>query len=156
MHNRGLAINKITNSKQAKRKLVKRRLGNSIAENNETVIAAIDNLMKHCNVYHIKDRRIKNRHAAPCLGVKIRSGKLLSLVKRSHKAKCIDINRYGMALETDVYFKEGEKVKLDFRGKYIFQSNIEAIVLLLVGVYITDYINFVRYRESDRYYTHCH
>ncbi|MCG8610816.1 MAG: PilZ domain-containing protein [Pseudomonadales bacterium] len=84
--------------------------------------------MMDCSISHFKDRRIKSRHAAPCLGVTLRAVGLMSVFKRPTDARCIDINRYGMALESCARFKSGDRVILDFRGKYICQSNIEAII----------------------------
>ncbi|PID43247.1 MAG: PilZ domain-containing protein [Gammaproteobacteria bacterium] len=74
------------------------------------------------------DRRIKARHLAPCLKITIRRPGLLHLFCRKLSAKCIDINRYGIGIECKEGLKAGDRVILDFAGKYICQSNIRAIV----------------------------
>jgi hypothetical protein len=75
-----------------------------------------------------RDRRIKARHSAPSLQVIIRPSGLLKWLKSSVDVKCIDINRYGMAVESNRNFKPKEKVTVDFKGKYISQSNVFAII----------------------------
>ncbi|MCP5207364.1 MAG: PilZ domain-containing protein [Hahellaceae bacterium] len=84
--------------------------------------------MKDCTFSRFQERRIKSRHAAPCLGVTLRPAGVLNIFRRSEEVKCLDINRYGMAIECGVRFREGEKVLIDFKGKYICQSNIKAVV----------------------------
>ena len=85
-------------------------------------------IMKECKLSLDQDRRIKSRHAAPCLGVSLRTAGVLNLFRSPVEVKCVDINRYGMAIECDTLFREGEKVVLDFKGKYICKSNIKAVV----------------------------
>ena len=75
-----------------------------------------------------RDRRIKARHSAPCLQVTIRPSGLLKWLKSPVDVKCIDINRYGMAVESSSNFKFKEKVTVDFKGKYISQSNVFATI----------------------------
>ena len=75
-----------------------------------------------------RDRRIKARHSAPCLQVTIRPSGLLKWLKNAIDVQCIDINRYGMAVESTSNFKPKEKITLDFKGKYISQSNVFATV----------------------------
>ncbi|UZE95060.1 hypothetical protein [Alkalimarinus alittae] len=75
-----------------------------------------------------QDRRIKERHSAPCLQVTIRPSGLLKWFRRTVEVQCIDINRYGMAVESPCYFKPKDKITLDFKGKYIIESNILAVV----------------------------
>ncbi|MFT7184971.1 MAG: hypothetical protein ACI84K_000343 [Pseudohongiellaceae bacterium] len=41
---------------------------------------------------------------------------------------CLDINRYGMAIKSKRLLKPKEKVIVAFKGKYISQSNVSAIV----------------------------
>lgn len=84
--------------------------------------------MKECSFSRFQERRIKSRHAAPCLGVTLKSAGMLTIFRRSVEVQCLDINRYGMAIECGTRFREGEKVLVDFRGKYIRQSNIKAVV----------------------------
>ena len=54
--------------------------------------------------------------------------RLLNAFYQPVEAKCIDINRYGIALECEEEFKQGDRVCLDFQGKYICQSDIRATV----------------------------
>lgn len=75
-----------------------------------------------------KDRRIKERHSAPCLQVTIRPSGFLKWLRPTVDVKCIDINRYGMAVESPYKFRPKEKITLDFKGKYITESNIFAVV----------------------------
>lgn len=75
-----------------------------------------------------RDRRIKERHSAPCLQVTIRPSGFLKWLRSSVDVKCIDINRYGMAVESPCNFRPKEKITLDFKGKYITESNICAVV----------------------------
>lgn len=84
--------------------------------------------MKECKITQRPERRIKSRHSAPCLGVTLRPAGVLNVFRRAVDVKCLDINRYGMAVECPVSYREGEKVSLDFKGKYISKSNIKAIV----------------------------
>ncbi len=74
------------------------------------------------------DRRIKARHSAPCLEVTIRPSGLLKWLKSPIDVKCIDINRYGMAVESTSNFRIKEKIIIDFKGKYISQSNVVATI----------------------------
>ena len=75
-----------------------------------------------------QERRIKERHSAPCLQVTIRPSGILKWLKNPIDVKCIDINRYGMAVESPNNFRLKEKITLDFKGKYITESNICAVV----------------------------
>ncbi len=74
------------------------------------------------------DRRIKERHSAPCLQVTIRPSGFLKWLRNPVDVKCIDINRYGMAVESVCNLRPKEKITLDFKGKYITESNICAVV----------------------------
>lgn len=76
----------------------------------------------------LQERRIKVRHKAPCLQVTLRPIGLLSWIRPTVQAVCIDINRYGMAVESDSRFRVKDKLLLDFKGKYISQSNVDAVV----------------------------
>ncbi len=89
--------------------------------------------MKECTFTRFQrlresDRRIKARHSAPCLGITVRKSGFLNVFYRPVEAQCIDINRYGIALECEEFYRAGDKVCLDFQGKYICQSNIRATV----------------------------
>ena len=75
------------------------------------------------------ERRIKDRFAAPCLGVRVRRRGWLRWRSESIQVTCLDINRYGMALLSQVPFNAGTRLTLDFDGKYITQSNVSARVL---------------------------
>jgi hypothetical protein len=74
------------------------------------------------------DRRIKRRHKAPDLGVTLKATGLRSLFRPSLQVDCVDINRYGMAVESDLLFRPKERLTVSFRGKYICQSNVDAEV----------------------------
>lgn len=84
--------------------------------------------MHYKNVVKWAERRIKPRHKAHCLKVNLRSSGLLGLFRASLKTSCIDFNRYGMAVESEHAFRPKERIVLEFRGKYICQSNVEGIV----------------------------
>lgn len=75
------------------------------------------------------DRRIKNRFRAPCLEIGMRRRSLLGWREEAVTLSCIDINRYGIGLQSPVPLGEGMRVQLDFRGKYISQSAVHATVV---------------------------
>lgn len=79
-----------------------------------------------------QDRRIKARHKAPCLQVTARGKGVVGWLRGSVEVQCIDINRYGMAIESTIAFRLKEKVQLDFKGKYITQSDIEGQISSIV------------------------
>jgi len=70
------------------------------------------------------EQRIQPRYDAPCLSVRIRARRLIGWEKTTHEVNCVDINRYGTALQTDQDLKPGSRILLDFRGHYITQSNV--------------------------------
>lgn len=84
--------------------------------------------MEKKNVLNWSERRIKRRHKAPGLKVKIRSTGLKSWFSSSLSVSCLDINRYGMAINSPRQFKPKDTVIIGFKGKYIIQSNIPGVV----------------------------
>ena len=80
------------------------------------------------NVIDWAERRIKRRHKAPDLKLTIRTTGLKRWLAPTVYANCIDFNRYGMAITSDKRLKAGDCVVISFKGKYILQSNVPAIV----------------------------
>jgi hypothetical protein len=74
------------------------------------------------------ERRIKRRHKAPDLHISIKSVGLTKWFSPSFDVSCLDINRYGMAIQSKRALKPKDKVIVAFKGKYISQSNVSAIV----------------------------
>jgi len=74
------------------------------------------------------ERRIKRRHKAPDLRIKVNSIGIMRLFSPSMVVDCLDINRYGMAISSNRPFKEKEKIIIHFKGKYISQSNVAGVV----------------------------
>lgn len=80
----------------------------------------------------VQDRRIKARHKAPCLQVTVRGKGIINWFRGGTEVQCLDINRYGMAIESPIPFRVKDKVQLDFKGKYITQSDIEGQISSIV------------------------
>ncbi len=76
-----------------------------------------------------KERRIKDRFAAPSLKVELRRRGLLGWRRGAVPVDCLDINRYGMAVLSPVPVNTGSRLVLDFDGKYITQSDVGAQVV---------------------------
>lgn len=74
------------------------------------------------------DRRIKRRHKAPDLGVTLKATGLRNWFRPAVQVNCVDINRYGMAVESDAFFRPKERLAVSFKGKYICQSDVEGVV----------------------------
>jgi len=74
------------------------------------------------------ERRIKRRHKAPDLRISVKSVGLTKLFSPSFDVFCLDINRYGMAIKSKRPLRPKEKVIIAFKGKYISQSNVSAVV----------------------------
>jgi len=74
------------------------------------------------------ERRIKRRHKAPDLRISIRSMGLKKWFSASLDVRCLDINRYGMAIKSRKALKAKDKILISFKGKYIAQSNVAGIV----------------------------
>lgn len=74
------------------------------------------------------DRRIKRRHKAPDLGVTVKATGLRNWLRPALAVNCVDINRYGMAIESDCFFRPKERLVVSFKGKYISKSNVEGVV----------------------------
>jgi len=70
------------------------------------------------------ERRIKRRHKAPDLRISIHSTGLKKWFSSSLEVRCLDINRYGMAIKSRKPLKAKEKISICFKGKYIAQSNV--------------------------------
>lgn len=79
-------------------------------------------------VIDCSERRIKSRHKAPDLKIKVKGSGLKAWFAGATKANCIDINRYGMAFESSRAFARKERVFVAFNGKYISQTNVPALV----------------------------
>jgi len=74
------------------------------------------------------ERRIKRRHKAPDLRISIKSVGLTKWFTPSFDVSCLDINRYGMAIKSKRLLRPKDKVIVAFKGKYISQSNVAAVV----------------------------
>jgi len=70
------------------------------------------------------ERRIKRRHQAPDLRIRLHSMGLKKIFSAALEVQCLDINRYGMAIHSRKALRVKEKVLISFKGKYIAQSNI--------------------------------
>jgi hypothetical protein len=84
------------------------------------------------------EKRIKRRHQAPGLRAKISRPGVLKWVRPAVDVFCLDINRYGMAIESRYPFREKSFVYASFKGKYIVQSNVKSEVTSCIekgGVY---------------------
>ena len=76
-----------------------------------------------------EDQRIQPRFQAPCLSVHIRCRGWIGWQKDPEPVECVDINRYGTALVTQRELRIGSRLLLDFKGKYITQSDVRATVV---------------------------
>lgn len=81
---------------------------------------------------HGSEQRIQPRFAAPYLSVRIRPRRLLRWEREGFAVKCLDINRYGAAILTDEAFRKGARLRMDFRGEYITQSDVGGRVMSCV------------------------
>lgn len=84
--------------------------------------------MQNMNIINWAERRIKRRHKAPDLKVTVKTTGFKRWFTPSFEVLCLDINRYGMAIQSDKPFKPKDKIILAFKGKYITQSNVPAVV----------------------------
>jgi transposase len=80
------------------------------------------------------ERRIKRRHKAPDLRISIQPIGFRKFFSSSQDVKCLDINRYGMAIRSRRPFKSKERISIDFRGKYISLSNVVGMVTVCTKV----------------------
>ncbi|KAA8977050.1 MULTISPECIES: hypothetical protein [Gammaproteobacteria] len=74
------------------------------------------------------EQRIQPRFAAPGLSVRVRARRLLHWERQSRPVECLDINRYGVAIMAEEAFREGTSMRMDFRGEYITQSDVNGRV----------------------------
>src|SRR5690606_24988066 len=84
--------------------------------------------MKEASALRQQDRRLKARHKANCLQVTLNPRGFFRRFRQPVVVRCIDINRYGMAMETAQRLRLREHVLLDFKGRYISETDIEGIV----------------------------
>lgn len=98
--------------------------------------------MSNIKIVNWAERRIKRRHKAPDLRVSLKAAGLKKWFRPSVEVYCLDINRYGMAIETDRLYKAKDRVVISFKGKYITQSNVPGVVTECVS------LNKNRYRLS--------
>lgn len=82
-----------------------------------------------CKRLKRRDQRIKSRFSAASLTVTLNRRSCLGLVRWSHTARCLDINRYGVGLISPTSLPPGTRVSLDFNGQYITQSGVKAEVI---------------------------
>jgi hypothetical protein len=80
------------------------------------------------------ERRIKRRHKAPDLRISIQPVGLRKFFSASQEVRCLDINRYGMAVRSRRPFKAKERILINFRGKYISLSNVDGLITECVQV----------------------
>jgi len=74
------------------------------------------------------ERRIKRRHEAPDLRIRLHSVGLKKIFSAALEVQCLDINRYGMAIRSRKALKTKEKILISFKGKYIAQSNVAGVI----------------------------
>ena len=74
------------------------------------------------------EQRIQPRFAAPGLNVRVRSRRFLGWESDGQPVECLDINRYGAAIIAKAAFREGTHLRMDFRGEYITQSDVNGQV----------------------------
>ena len=80
------------------------------------------------------ERRIKRRHKAPDLRISIQPVGFRKFFSSAQEVKCLDINRYGMAIRSRRPFKSRERISINFKGKYISLSNVGGIITECVKV----------------------
>lgn len=80
------------------------------------------------------ERRIKRRHKAPDLRISIQAAGIKKWFSSSLDVRCLDINRYGMAISSKKPLRPKEKILISFKGKYISHSNVVGIVTECVEV----------------------
>lgn len=74
------------------------------------------------------EQRIQPRFAAPGLSVRVRAWRFLRWESEGRPVQCLDINRYGAAIRAKAAFREGAHLRVDFRGDYITQSDVNGQV----------------------------
>ena len=74
------------------------------------------------------EKRIKLRHKAPGLRCKLSHTGISGWFKPTKTIECLDFNRYGMAALIASPLRTGTIISLQFKGKYIVQSNVKARV----------------------------
>src|SRR5690554_9746 len=89
--------------------------------------------MKNAFAVRPRDRRLKTRHQARSLEVTVSPKGFFRRFQRATAVRCIDINRYGMAIETSRRFRLKEWISLNFRGRYIAESDILGIIASEIG-----------------------
>jgi len=111
--------------------------------------------MKTGRAYRFRDRRIKTRHAASTLKVTLHKTGLRRYLLKPIEVTCIDFNRYGISVEASLPFHLNERISVDFKGRYIAQTNISGFISSKVkknGIYrlgIT-FSNFTSNKEYSR------
>ncbi len=90
--------------------------------------------MSNLKIVNWAERRIKRRHKAPDLRVTINATGIKRWFRPALLVNCLDINRYGMAVEAAKGFRPKDRVLVSFRGKYIVQSNVEGLVTECVEI----------------------
>ncbi|MBR9805504.1 PilZ domain-containing protein [bacterium] len=80
-----------------------------------------------------RDRRIKERHPSPDLKVQLRKRGLFGWSRHPVTVQCIDVNRYGMSIVTDMPIGLKDAVMLDLKGEDITESNIVGVVSSAYG-----------------------
>lgn len=74
------------------------------------------------------ERRIKRRHKAPDLRISIQAAGIKKWFSSSLDVRCLDFNRYGMAISSKKPLRPKEKIWITFKGKYISHSNVAGVV----------------------------
>lgn len=80
------------------------------------------------------ERRIKRRHKAPNLVINVRAIGIKRWLSPSISARCLDFNRYGMAIHTNKQLRPRARVMISFKGKYIVQSDVPGLVTECIEV----------------------
>jgi hypothetical protein len=75
------------------------------------------------------DRRIKERFPATCLSVQLSERGFFGRGKNPVAVNCLDMNRYGMAVQCPRPVEPGARLYLQIRGKYINEPRVAARVV---------------------------
>ncbi|HLV76994.1 MAG TPA: PilZ domain-containing protein [Marinobacter sp.] len=75
------------------------------------------------------ERRIKERFRASCLSVQLSERGFFGRGKNPVMVSCLDMNRYGMAVQCPRSVEPGARLYLNIRGKYIHEPLVAARVV---------------------------
>ncbi len=95
--------------------------------------------MRDCIFQRHFERRIKTRHKAPFLLVTANFVGLFSRTRQPLKVRCVDFNRYGMAILSEQRLRPGDKLEFSFRGRYITEDGIQGTVTSVAEIQDTSH-----------------